>query len=130
MICSNCHSRPYVDDFFKNSDDVLKRVDHVFAKGIQVVQGLYKDGILKKPDGWEYGPDLLMYYDAKTAIEQELFMIVLEYKQRAFQGAFHASNDYMHWYGWAPLNRAVNEIVEEGEKLRFEHAVKEKLKMK
>ncbi len=129
-ICSNCHSKPYVDDFFKSSDDVLKRVDHVFAKGIQVVQGLYKDGILTKPEGWEYGPDLLMYYDAKTAIEQELFMIVLEYKQRAFQGAFHASNDYMHWYGWAPLNRAVNEIVEEGKKLRFEHAVKEKLNMK
>ncbi len=129
-ICSNCHSKSYVNDFFMNSDDVLKRVDHVFAKGVQVVQGLYKDGILQKPEGWEYGPDLLMYYDTKTAIEQELFMIVLEYKQRAFQGAFHASNDYMHWYGWAPLNRAVNEIIEEGKKLRFEHAAKAKLGLK
>ncbi len=130
LICSNCHSNSYVDDFFKSSDDVLKNVDHVFAKGIAAVQSLYKDGILTKPEGWEYGPDLLMYYDTKTAIEQELFMIVLEYKQRAFQGAYHASNDYMHWYGWAPLNRAVNEILEEAEKLRFEHEVKQKLKIK
>lgn len=113
-----------------NVDDVLKNVDHVYAKGIAVVQGLYKDGILTKPEGWKYGPDLLQYYDAKTAIEQELYLIMLEHRQRAFQGSFHASNDYAHWYGWAPLNTAVNEIIEEGKKLRFEHAVKEKLKMK
>ena len=59
-------------------------------------QGLYRDGILKKPEGWKYAPDLLQYYDAKTSIEQELYLIMLEYRQRTFQGAFHASNDYMH----------------------------------
>ncbi len=128
-ICSNCHSKAYVDDFFRNADDVLKRVDHVYAKAIRAVQGLYKDGILKKPEGWEFGPDLLRYYDAKTAIELELFWILLEYKQRAFQGAFHVSNDYSHWYGWSPLNRAVNEILEEAARLRQEHAVKKKLKL-
>ena len=128
-ICSNCHSSGMINEFFQASDDIIKQVDHRFAKAVQAVQGLYRDGILKKPEGWKYAPDLLQYYDAKTAIEQELFWIVLEYKQRAFQGAFHVSNDYMHWYGWSPLNRAVNEILEEEKRMRDEHEMKKKLGM-
>jgi len=46
---------------------------------------------------------------------------MLEYRQRTFQGAFHISNDYMHWYGWAPLNTAVNNILQEAERMRAEH---------
>lgn len=41
--------------------------------------------------------------------------------QRSFQGAFHASNDYMHWYGWAPTNEMVTKILREAERLRAEH---------
>lgn len=128
-ICNNCHSSGMINEFFAASDDIIKQVDGRFAKAVQAVQGLYRDGILKKPEGWKYAPDLLQYYDAKTAIELELFWIVLEYKQRAFQGAFHVSNDYMHWYGWSPLNRAVNEILEEEKRLRDEHEMKKKLGM-
>ena len=120
-ICSNCHSKSYINDFFKNSDDVLKNVDRVFAEGVSVVQKLVRDGIIPQRKGWKYLPDLLQYYDAKTAVEQELFMIVLEYKQRAFQGSYHASNDYAHWYGWAPLNKAVNEIKEKAAEMRAAH---------
>lgn len=127
QICNNCHAKDFVKSFFMAGDDIVKQVDNRFAKAIQAVQGLYKDGILKKPAGWEYGPDLLQYYDAKTGIELELFWITLEYKQRAFQGAFHASNDYMHWYGWSPLNRAVNQILEEEKRMRKEHAMGQKL---
>ena len=135
-ICSNCHSKPYVKDFFVNVDDVLKNVDHLFAKGIQTVQALYKDGILAKPKNkktgkdWKYAPDVLQYYDAPTHIEQELYHIMLEHRQRTFQGSFHVSNDYAHWYGWAPTNTAVNVIIEEAKKLRLEHALKEKLNKK
>ncbi|MCW9035552.1 MAG: multiheme c-type cytochrome [Rhodospirillales bacterium] len=123
-ICRECHAKDYVTDHFVASDNVLKEADHLFAKGITAVQGLYKDGILKKPEDWEYAPDLLQYYNAKTSIEQELYLIMLEYRQRTFQGSFHASNDYMHWYGWAPLNTAVNKILEEAEKMREAHAAK------
>lgn len=123
-VCNECHAKDYVTAHFVASDEVIKASDHVFAKAIAAVQGLYKDGILTKPEGWKYAPDLLQFYDARTSIEQELYLIMLEYRQRAFQGAFHASNDYMHWYGWAPLNTAVNNILEEAEKLRAEHAAK------
>ncbi|HBE93389.1 MAG TPA: hypothetical protein DDW55_13055 [Gammaproteobacteria bacterium] len=70
----------------------------------------------------------MQYYDAKTMIEQELYLIMLEYRQRTFQGAFHASNDYMHWYGWAPLKTAVNTILEEEKRLRAEHEKDKKKK--
>lgn len=124
--CNKCHAKGFVDMHMKASDEIIKAADHEFAKAIQAVQGLYKDGILKKPEGWKYAPDLLQYYDAKTKIEQELYLIMLEYRQRTFQGAFHVSNDYMHWYGWAPLKTAVNTILEEEKRMRVEHAAKHK----
>ncbi len=107
------------------SDQIVKAADHEFAKAIQAVQGLYRDGILQPPEGWKYAPDLLQFYDAKTKVEQELYLIMLEYRQRTFQGAFHASNDYMHWYGWAPLKTAVNTILEETKRMRAEHEAKQ-----
>ncbi len=123
-ICNECHAKGFVNEHFKASDEILKAADHEFAKAISAVQGLYQDGILEKPADWEFAPDLLQYYDAKSKVEQELYLIMLEYRQRTFQGAFHASNDYMHWYGWAPLNTAVNVILEESKKMRAEHEAK------
>lgn len=123
--CNECHSEGFVQEHFIASDTIIKEADHQFAKAITAVQGLYKDGILEKPENWEFAPDLLQYYDAKTSVEQELYLIMLEYRQRAFQGAFHASNDYMHWYGWAPMITAVNNILQEVEQMRAEHAAKQ-----
>ncbi len=120
-ICHECHAKGFVDAHFKASEEILRAADKEFAKAIRVVQALYKDGILEKPAGWKYAPDLLQFYDAKTSMEQELYKIMLEYRQRTFQGAFHASNDYMHWYGWAPLKTAVNTIMEECKNKRVEH---------
>lgn len=119
--CNTCHSKEFVQAHFDASDSIIKAADHEFAKAIQAVQGLYKDGILEKPEGWKYAPDLLQYYDAKSSVEQELYLIMLEYRQRTFQGAFHVSNDYMHWYGWAPLKTSVNNILQESQRMRAEH---------
>jgi len=124
--CNECHSKDYVNDFFKASDTTIKEVDAVYAKAIAAVQGLYKDGILAKPKGWEYGPDLLQYYYTKSGIEQDLYLIMLEHRQRTFQGAFHVSNDYMHWYGWAPTNETVTRILEEAKRMREEFEAKQK----
>ncbi len=123
-ICNECHAKDFVQAHFDAADEIIKAADHEFAQAIAAVQGLYKDGILEKPEGWEFAPDLLHYYEAKTKIEQELYLIFLEYRQRTFQGAFHVSNDYMHWYGWAPLKSAVNTILEEAKRMRAEHQAK------
>ena len=65
------------------------------AEGINVVAGLYKDGILQKPESYAYNfPDLLTFHDAASVVEQKLFVMYLEHRMRTFQGTFHANPDY------------------------------------
>jgi hydroxylamine dehydrogenase len=120
-VCSKCHSRNYAVENLKVGDDVIREVDKIFADSIRTVKSLYDDGILQKPEGWKYTPDLLQFYEAKTSAEQELYLIFLEYRQRAFQGAFHSNPDYMHWYGWAKVKEAAVRIKEDAARLRKEH---------
>ena len=120
-VCSKCHARNYAVENLKAGDDVIREVDKIFADSIRTVKALYDDGILQKPEGWKYTPDLLQFYEAKSAAEQELYLIFLEYRQRAFQGAFHNNPDYMHWYGWAKVKEAAVRIREDAARLRKEH---------
>lgn len=121
-VCSKCHGTTYAKKQLEAADMVIKDVDKVFATAIRVVQGLYKDGVLKKPENWTFAPDLLQFYEAKSSIEQDLYLMFLEYRMRTFQGAFHMNPDYMHWYGWAPMKETLQKIKDEAEKLRAEKA--------
>jgi len=47
--------------------------------------------------------------------------MLMEYRMRAFQGAFHNNPDYSHWYGWAPLVETAARIEAEAARLRAEH---------
>jgi len=117
-ICSDCHSPSYAKQQLDSGDEVIREADKVMAEAIRIVQGLYKDGVLKMPEGWSFGPDLLQFYEAKSSIEQELYVMFMEYRMRAFQGAFHFNPDYMHWYGWAPLKESLQKIKDEAANLR------------
>lgn len=116
--CAQCHSESYAKGQLEAADQIIREADHVMAEAIREVRALYKEGILKVPEGWKYAPDLLQFYEAKSAVEQELYVMFLEYRMRAFQGAFHMNPDYMHWYGWAPLKEGLVRIKEEAERLR------------
>ncbi len=120
-ICSNCHSASFAKAQLAAGDNIIRESDRIFAEGIRKVKALYDDGILQKPEGWDFAPDLLQFYEAKTPMEQDLYLIMLEYRMRAFQGAFHANPDYMHWYGWAPMKEALTRIDAEVERIRAEH---------
>jgi len=76
--------------------------------------------MLTKPATWTFAPDLLQFYEAKSAVEQDLYVMFMEYRMRTFQGAFHMNPDYMHWYGWAPMKETLQKIKDEAEKLRAE----------
>jgi len=121
-ICANCHGASYAKKQLDEADLVVKEADKVMAEAIRVVQGLYKDGILAKPADWAMAPDLLQFYEAKSSVEQDLYVMFLEYRMRAFQGAFHMNPDYMHWYGWAPMKETLQKIKDEAAKLRAEKA--------
>lgn len=117
-ICSECHSRAYAQDRLEAADAVIQETDALMAEAIQVVQGLYDKGILpKKPDGPKH-PDMLLFYESPTPLEQELYRMFLFHRQKVFQGAFHQNPDYMHWYGWAPMKSSLNAIKSMAEGMR------------
>jgi len=120
QVCSRCHARKFSEEQLEAGDDVIRDTDKVFAEAIRSVKSLYDDGILQKPAGWQYTPDLLRFYDAKTSMEQNLYLIFMEYRQRAFQGAFHANPDYMQWYGSAKVKEMASRIKEEAARVRKE----------
>ncbi len=121
-ICAKCHGASYAKGQLDAADLVIKDADKIMAEAIRTVQGLYKDGVLIKPEGWTMAPDLLQFYEAKSSVEQDLYVMFLEYRMRAFQGAFHMNPDYMHWYGWAPMKETLQKIKDEAAKLRAEKA--------
>jgi len=98
---------------FKKGDEMIKEADHLLAEAIRIIAGLYKDGVLAKPEGYSYDfPDLLTFHDAPTVIEQRLFEMHLKHRMRAFQGAYHNNPDYTLWYGWSELLKDLQEIKE------------------
>lgn len=117
--CKQCHSATFVKTELQKGDQVIRAIDGMMAQAIRLVGGLYKDGILPKPKSYAYPfPDLLTFHDAPTPIEQQLFVMFLEHRNRAFQGAFHQSPDYAWWYGWSEMQRDLTEIKHMAEDLR------------
>jgi len=109
--CNQCHSVNFAKSELVKGDQMIREVDHLLADAIRTVAGLYKDGILPKPENYAYAfPDLLTFHDAPTPIEQKLFVMHLEHRMRAFQGTFHANPDYALWYGWSEMKRDLTEI--------------------
>ncbi|HVO81477.1 MAG TPA: multiheme c-type cytochrome [Terriglobales bacterium] len=120
--CNQCHSLNFAKQQLHLGDDMIRNADHLMAEAIQIVAGLYKDGVLPKPKNYAYAfPNLLTFHDAPTVIEQKLFVMYLEHRMRTFQGTFHASPDYALWYGWSEMQRDLTEIKELAADMRRTH---------
>ena len=120
-VCNQCHSGNFAKEQLQAGDDMIKNADHLMAEAIQIVAGLYKDGVLAQPRNYSYPfPNLLTFHDAPTVVEQKLFVMYLEHRMRTFQGTFHASPDYALWYGWSEMQRDLTEIKELAEEMRRE----------
>lgn len=120
--CNQCHSVNFAKAELEKGDQMIKEADHLMAEAIRIIAGLYKDGILAKPDNYAYPfPDLLTFHDAPTPIEQKLFVMFLEHRMRAFQGTFHANPDYALWYGWSEMQMDLTEIRTMAEEIRKNH---------
>ena len=84
---------------------------HLMAEAIRIVAGLYKDGVIAKPESYAHPfPDLLTFHDAPTTIEHKLFQMHLKHRMRTFQGTFHSNPDYALWYGWSAMVRDLTSI--------------------
>lgn len=129
--CNQCHSANFVKAELEKGDRMIKEADSLMAEAIRVVANLYKDGVIPKPKNYASAfPDLLTFHDAPTPIEQKLFVMFLEHRNRSFQGTFHANPDYALWYGWSEMQRSLSEIKHMAEDMRRVAAVKPKPKAK
>ena len=99
---------------------MIKEADKVFAEGIEIVAGLYQDGIIKKKGDQSAYPDLLTFYDVDTKIEQVLYEMFMDHRMKTFQGAFHMNYDYSTWYGYAKMKKDLVEIKELAQEMRRE----------
>jgi cytochrome c553 len=117
--CNRCHSVNFANGELTKGDMTIKYADRLMAEAIRTIADLYKDGTLPKPKTYSYPfPDLFTFHDAPTVIEQKLFVMFLEHRMRAFQGAFHANPDYALWYGWSEMQRDLTEIKEMAAEMR------------
>ena len=110
-ICSECHSENFANGELAKGDQMIRAVDDLLAQAIRVIGSLYEEGILEKPENYDYAfPDLLTFHDSPTPIENRLFVMHLKHRMRAFQGTFHANPDYALWYGWSEMQQDLTEI--------------------
>jgi len=118
--CGQCHSENFARVELEKGDRMIREADRLMAQAIEVVAGLYADGIIAPPpEDYEYiYPDLLTFYNAATPIELDLHEMYSEYRMRTFQGAFHSNPDYTLWYGWAAMVKSLTEIRHQAEQLR------------
>jgi hypothetical protein len=118
-ICNQCHSANFARAELEKGDQMIREADRLLAQAVEIVAGLYRDGILSQPKNYAYAyPDLLTFHDAPTPIEQRLFVMHLEHRMRTFQGTFHANPDYALWYGWSEMQRDLTEIRHMAEQMR------------
>jgi hypothetical protein len=120
-ICSQCHSRKYALTNLGNADQMIKEADKLIAEAITIVADLYDQEIILPEEGKAAYPDMLTFYDAITPIEQTLYVMFLEHRMRAFQGAFHMNPDYVTWYGLAEMKKDLVEIKHEAERMITEN---------
>ncbi|MCJ7596881.1 MAG: cytochrome C [Desulfobacterales bacterium] len=117
--CNQCHSLTFAKGELGKGDQMIREADLVLAEGIRIVAGLYKEGILRKPENYKQAfPDFLTFHDAPRTIEQRLWLMFMKHRMRAFQGTFHANPDYAVWYGWSEMQQDLTAIREGAEDLR------------
>ena len=128
-VCSNCHSERYAREQLNMGDTMMKKTDRLLAEAIEIVAGLYKDGLIKKPDNYSFAyPDFLYFMqtgggDTKkiSYIDQVLFQMYMKHRMRTYQAFFHVNPDYAYWYGWGMMVKDLGEIKELAETMRASH---------
>jgi len=131
--CSNCHSRSFATEQLEMGDAILGKADRLMAEAIEIVAGLYKDGIIEKPASYPHNyPFLLTMMHTNGAnwdtdlqklsyIDQVLVRMYMKHRMRAYQAFFHVNPDYAYWYGWNMMTEDLGEVVELAKTMRATH---------
>jgi len=128
-ICSQCHSSRYARQQLEMGDSMMQKADRLLAEAIEIVAGLYKEGIIKKPDNYSFAYTDFLYFmqtgggdtNKLSHIDQVLFQMYMKHRMRAYQAFFHVNPDYAYWYGWAMMVKDLGEIRELAQTMRATH---------
>lgn len=130
--CLKCHSQEYVNDARDNVNQVKKETLRIVAAARKIIQDLYKDGILEPTYGSLLNAEGIPVLTAKSLgyshvsqIESVMFELFKYAEATTIKGAQHFSPDYAHWHGAASLWQYYQDIEQEANRLRLEHALKE-----
>jgi hydroxylamine dehydrogenase len=112
-------------------DSMIQKTDRLMGDAIEIVAGLYRDGIIEKPEDYSFAyPDFLYFMrtggssmDNLSYIDQVLFEMYMKYRMRTYQGFFHMNPDYAYWYGWAMMVKDLGEIKELARSMRETHLI-------
>jgi len=120
-ICEKCHSATFAKENLKNADQMIKASDKLLAEGINIVKGLYEDGVIEKgSNAFTYPyPDLLTFYEVNTPIEEILYEMFMDFRMKTYQAAFHIMPDYTTWYGLAKMKESIVEMKEMAKQMRL-----------
>jgi hydroxylamine dehydrogenase len=111
VACKGCHAEGFARSPRWSCDRTLREADRLMAEAIEIVAGLYRDGLLQKGKEQRFAyPNVLQFHDAGSPIELRLFVMFMDHRMKAFQGAFHDSPDHALWYGWSEMQRDLVEI--------------------
>ena len=109
--CKQCHAEGFARSQLRRGDQTIREADRLMAEAIEIVAGLYRDGLLRRAKGQRSDyPNVLQFHDSGSPVELRLFVMFMEHRMRTFQGAFHDSPDYSLWYGWSEMQRDLVEI--------------------
>jgi uncharacterized CHY-type Zn-finger protein len=128
--CTHCHSGSYARLQLEMGDSMIRKSDRLMAEAIEIVAGLYKDGIIQKPEAYPFNyPNLLFFMRTGggnlrglSHIDQLLLEMYLKHRMRTFQAFFHINPDYAYWYGWAAMVKDLGEIQEAARTMRATHS--------
>lgn len=109
--CTDCHPRTYAQSALEQGDKLLRESDIILARAVRIVAGLYQDGLLRKPQGWQAPfPDLLSWPRDPEPVEVELYRMFEEYRPRTFKAALHSNFAFAQEQGLKKMRRALEQI--------------------
>ena len=109
--CQQCHSESFARSRLGRGDQMIREADRLMAEAIEIVAGLYRDGLLQRSKGQRFAyPSVLQLPETPSVVELRLFSMFMVHRMHAFQGAFHGSPDHAFWSGWSEMQRDLAEI--------------------
>jgi hydroxylamine dehydrogenase len=109
QVCQQCHSSRWIEDHFKNLDDVIRNYNELYYKPAKaIIDALYSEKLLSNN----------LYFD--EPLEWEFYELWHHEGRRARMGTAMIAPDYAWWHGFYELKHRFAKILNESKSLKKE----------